>query len=362
MSSIPGIDSRAPERTETSSGSSSSPSVLPACSWSRSSASSTCSAIPSGSSVVAHVGDARLGGDREARRDALLAEHARHLGDVGALAAEQVAHVPRALGEVVDPLRHRRRALSARTRRARRRTCAWCSSVSRIARSACASAGRRRVRRLARAGARARRPGSRGRPGRAGSCPPRRTPHTTPPAAPEKPTRCSGSPHDAQVASCGAKPAASSSLSRKASALARVACGRVAVEQRELVGEQVVDAAGAARRRRTGAPTASHARAAPSSAAPLSRSRGVAGERLGARDRQQVAAALVEHEVEAEERLQAPAEARLGAPHALRDRAHPAAIRGIEVQDAVGLAVADAAQHDRLGLQRAGHRLLYLVK
>ena len=55
--------------------------------------------------AVAHVGDARLGGDREARRDTVLAEHARHLGDVGALAAEQLAHVPRALGEVVDPLR-----------------------------------------------------------------------------------------------------------------------------------------------------------------------------------------------------------------------------------------------------------------
>ena len=51
-----------------------------------------------------HVGDARLGGDREAGRDAVGAEHAGHLRDVGALAAEQVAHVLRALGEVVDPL------------------------------------------------------------------------------------------------------------------------------------------------------------------------------------------------------------------------------------------------------------------
>ena len=32
-------------------------------------------------------------------------QDARHLGDVRALAAEQVAHVARALGEVVDPLR-----------------------------------------------------------------------------------------------------------------------------------------------------------------------------------------------------------------------------------------------------------------
>ena len=51
-----------------------------------------------------HVGDARLGGDREAGRHAVGAEHAGHLRDVRALAAEQVAHVLRALGEVVDPL------------------------------------------------------------------------------------------------------------------------------------------------------------------------------------------------------------------------------------------------------------------
>ena len=54
--------------------------------------------------VAAHVLDARLGGDREARGYSLGPQDARHLGDVGALAAEQVAHVPRALGEVVDPL------------------------------------------------------------------------------------------------------------------------------------------------------------------------------------------------------------------------------------------------------------------
>ena len=52
-----------------------------------------------------HVGDAGLGRDREAGRDALLPEHTRHLGDVGALAAEQVAHVLRSLCEVVDELR-----------------------------------------------------------------------------------------------------------------------------------------------------------------------------------------------------------------------------------------------------------------
>jgi hypothetical protein len=48
VSSIPGIDSRAPERTETSRGSSGSPSFLPACSSRCSNASSTCSWRPSG--------------------------------------------------------------------------------------------------------------------------------------------------------------------------------------------------------------------------------------------------------------------------------------------------------------------------
>ena len=49
---MPGIDSRAPERTDTSSGSSSSPSFLPACSSRRSSAAAISSAIPSGTSPL----------------------------------------------------------------------------------------------------------------------------------------------------------------------------------------------------------------------------------------------------------------------------------------------------------------------
>jgi hypothetical protein len=53
---------------------------------------------------TAHVLDARLGRDREAGGHQLRAEHARHLGHVGALAAQQLAHLARALGEVVDPL------------------------------------------------------------------------------------------------------------------------------------------------------------------------------------------------------------------------------------------------------------------
>ena len=57
----------------------------------------------------AHVLDARLGGDREPGRDAVGAQHAGHLGDVRPLAAEKIAHLLRALGEVIHPLvvRHR---------------------------------------------------------------------------------------------------------------------------------------------------------------------------------------------------------------------------------------------------------------
>src|SRR6185437_9761043 len=47
--------------------------------------------------------------------------------------------------------------------------------------------------------------------------------HTIPPALAEKAPRCSRSPHDAQAASSGMKPAASSSLSLNESACARLA-------------------------------------------------------------------------------------------------------------------------------------------
>jgi hypothetical protein len=55
--------------------------------------------------VALHVGDAGLRGDREPRGHPLGAEHPRHLGDVRALAAEQVPHVAGPVGEVVDPPR-----------------------------------------------------------------------------------------------------------------------------------------------------------------------------------------------------------------------------------------------------------------
>ena len=72
MSSIPGIETRAPERTETSSGSSGSPSAFPVRRSSSASASSTSSASPSGELAAGlHVGDAGLGRDREPGRHPL---------------------------------------------------------------------------------------------------------------------------------------------------------------------------------------------------------------------------------------------------------------------------------------------------
>ena len=52
--------------------------------------------------AVAHERHARLGGDREPGGHEVRAEDAGHLGDVRALAAEQHAHLARAVGEVVD--------------------------------------------------------------------------------------------------------------------------------------------------------------------------------------------------------------------------------------------------------------------
>ena len=75
----------------------------------------------------------------------------------------------------------------------------------------------------------------------------------------------------------------------------------------------------------------------------------------GTGHREEIAPPLVEDEVQPEERLQPPAEARLRPPRPLRDRADPPAGRGVEMDDPIGLAVADAAQHDRLGLEVPGH-------
>ena len=58
----------------------------------------------------------------------------------------------------------------------------------------------------------------------------------------------------------------------------------------------------------------------------------------------------MEHERDVRERLEPRAEARLRPPDALRDRPDAAAVERVEVEDAIGLAEPERAQHDRLGL------------
>src|SRR5829696_9834987 len=93
----------------------------------------------------------------------------------------------------------------------------------------------------------------------------------------------------------------------------------VGVEQRQLVGEQVVDAAVRLTVVEQPRYRVAGARGAVERRAVLPQPR-VAVQRLRARYREQLAAALVEHQPEPEVRLQPAAEARLHPPHALRDR------------------------------------------
>ncbi len=84
----------------------------------------------------------------------------------------------------------------------------------------------------------------------------------------------------------------------------------------------------------------------------------VGGDRVDPGYRRELAASLVQHNPHMEERLEPGPEAASRTPHALCDRADPAAIGGVQMDDPIGLAVADRAQHNRLRLQRAGHRFL----
>ena len=92
MSIMPGIEARAPERTETSSGLARSPNFLPVMRAICASPASTCSlkVLRIGLAVGVVVG-ADLGGDGEAGRHRQA--EIGHLGEAGALAAEQVAHL-----------------------------------------------------------------------------------------------------------------------------------------------------------------------------------------------------------------------------------------------------------------------------
>ena len=106
---MPGIDSAAPERTETSSGSAGSPNFLPPNAASTFlTASSICGNRGFGDLLaLLVVGGADFGRDGEARRDG-DADQA-HLGEVGPLAAEQFLLLAVAVGrlaaEEVDVLR-----------------------------------------------------------------------------------------------------------------------------------------------------------------------------------------------------------------------------------------------------------------
>ena len=88
MSIIPGIENLAPERTLTSSGSAGSPSLRPIVFSSLATLLGDLVVEPVRPAAV-HVRPAGVGGDREPGRHR-QPEHAGHLGEVGALAAEQV--------------------------------------------------------------------------------------------------------------------------------------------------------------------------------------------------------------------------------------------------------------------------------
>ena len=130
--------------------------------------------------------------------------------------------------------------------------------------------------------------------------------------------------------------------------------GGLVVEDPQLAAEQVVRGGiGLLRVEQAEDRVAGLGRALDGVAALPQRGMRVDGLRRG--DGVELTAALVEDQVDAEERLEPAAESRLDAPHALRDRAYPAALAAVEVKDPIGLSVADRAQHDRLGLEAGRH-------
>ncbi len=83
--------------------------------------------------------------------------------------------------------------------------------------------------------------------------------------------------------------------------------------------------------------------------------RPVGGDQVDARDGLQLARALVQLEPHVRERLEAGPDAGLRLPDPLRDRADPASLPRVEVEDPIGLAEAQRAQDDRLRLVAAAH-------
>src|ERR1700722_1418720 len=141
---------------------------------------------------------------------------------------------------------------------------AWCSSISETARSTCPST------RSSPTGA-----SLNGRPSASamnvcagsfkGKAAASQELHTTPPAAPEKPIRCSRSPQQAHAPSCGAIPAATSSFRRKASEFARVASSGLS-SSNDSLRQSRLNTPGCGSEVSNRRPTASQARAAASSA------------------------------------------------------------------------------------------------
>ena len=100
VSIIPGIETAAPERTETRSGSPASPKRFPVFSSSRATCSSTSGQSASGTSPACIVCAARVGRDREAGRN--RDPERGHLREPDALAAEQLPPARGLLVECVD--------------------------------------------------------------------------------------------------------------------------------------------------------------------------------------------------------------------------------------------------------------------
>ena len=118
MSIIPGMENLAPDRTLTSSGSTGSPSCLPIFFSSRARARLT-SAVKAVGPPAVHVGPAGVGGDGEAVGHR-QAQHRRHLGQVGPLAAEEVLQLHgRPTMRMVEVVDERHGGLLAVPRRAR---------------------------------------------------------------------------------------------------------------------------------------------------------------------------------------------------------------------------------------------------
>jgi hypothetical protein len=81
----------------------------------------------------------------------------------------------------------------------------------------------------------------------------------------------------------------------------------------------------------------------------------VRGERIDPGDGEQLATALVQVRADAQKRFQASSEATARPAGALGDRRPATVLEGVDVQDPVGLAIADRSQHDRLVTQRPRH-------